>query len=198
VAALHQFYTTFFHDDLCYRMLREARRGMDGTGVFEGVTIKEITGSQEFQLGDVVVTTAKLTHTMYDLGYRFEAGDKVVVVSGDTSFDETLIDLARGADMLVADGDERWGGAPEHTMPPLEALEPRYHPAGEYGGDFRVRPHATLDEVAAMAAAADVKHLVLTHLRGGPVDEAAMRAGLRSNGFQGKVTVAADGMEVAV
>ncbi len=60
-----------------------------------------------------------------------------MVISGDTSFDERLVDLARGADMLVIDGDERWGGAPAHTMAPLEALEPRYRPAGEYGGDFR-------------------------------------------------------------
>ena len=113
---------------------------------------------------------------MYNMGYRFEAAGKSVVVSGDTSFDERLVDLARGADMLVMDGDERWGGRPEHKMAPVEALEPRYRPGREYGGDFTVRPHATLEEIAAMAAAAGVKHLVLTHFRAGAVDEEAVRA----------------------
>ncbi len=36
-----------------------------------------------------------------------------------------------------------------------------------------------------MAAAAEVKHLVVTHLRAGSVDEAALRAGLRAGGFTG-------------
>lgn len=197
-AALHQFLVTFFKDDLSYRMLREIERGMSGLGMFEGVTVKEITGAEQFRLGDFEVRTAKLTHTMYDLGYRFEAGGKTVVVSGDTSYDERLVELAAGADMLVADADERWGGAPGHRMPRADLLEPRYLPAGEFGADFTVRPHASLDEVARMAAAAGVKHLVMTHLRGGPVDEARAVEVLRSGGFEGRVTVAHDGLEVAV
>ncbi len=198
VAALHQFLTTFFKDDLCYRLLRELRRGMSGTGMFEGVSTRRSREPKQFKLGELEVTTAKLTHTMYNLGYRFEGAGRSVVVSGDTSFDERLVDLAAGADMLVIDGDERWGGAPEHTMAPLEALEPRYRPAGEYGGDFTVRPHATLEEIAAMAAAAEVKHLVVTHLRAGVVNEAALLAGLRAGGFEGRLTIAFDGLEVVV
>jgi ribonuclease Z len=198
VAALHEFFTTFFKDDLCYRLLRELPRGLSGTGMFEGVTLKEITGAQRFRLGGLEVTTAKLTHTMYNLGYRFEGSGKSVVVSGDTSFDERLVDLAAGADVLVIDGDERWGGAPEHKMAPLEMLEPRYRPEGRYGGDFTVRPHATLDEIAAMAAAAGAKHLVVTHLRGGKVDEETVRAVLRNGGYRGRVTVGVDGLEIGV
>ncbi len=198
VAALHEFFTTFFHDDLCYRMLREIRFGKDGTGVFEGVAIREIKGGESFALDDLQVSTAKLTHTMYDVGYRFEVDGKAVVVSGDTAFDERLIELSRGADLLVADCDERWGGASQFVMPDIEDLAPRYRPQGPYGGDFTVKPHATLEEVAAMAAAAGVKHVVLTHLRGGAVDEAALQAAVKAAGFDGRVTVARDGLEVAV
>ena len=198
VAALHQFLITFFKDDLSYRMLREIERGMSGLGMFEGVMIKEIAGSRLFRLGELMVTTAKLTHTMYDLGYRFEAGGKTVVVSGDTSYDEHLVELAAGADVLVMDADERPGDEPWHRRPRADLLESRYVPTGEFGGDFSVRPHATLDEVAAMAAAAGVRHLVMTHLRGAPVDEPAAVAVLRKGGFEGRVTVAHDGLEVAV
>ena len=38
-----------------------------------------------------------------------------------------------------------------------------------------------------MAAAAEVKHLVVTHLRGGAVDEAALRAGLAGGRLRGPV-----------
>jgi ribonuclease BN (tRNA processing enzyme) len=34
-------------------------------------------------------------------GYRFEARDKVIVVSGDTTYDERMVEAARGADILV-------------------------------------------------------------------------------------------------
>jgi ribonuclease Z len=198
VAALHAFLTTFFKDDLCYRWLREIPRGLTGAGMFEGVSVKEITGAQQFDLGELEVTTAELTHTMYNLGYRFEAAGGSVVVSGDTSFDKRLVDLARGADMLVMDGDERWTGDLVYKMASVEALEPRYRPAGKYGGDFSVRPHATMEEIGWMASAAGVKHLVLTHLRAGRVDEAAVRAMLRAAGFDGRVTFAVDGLEVAI
>ena len=90
--------------------------------MFDGVTIKEITGAQQFELGELRVTTAELTHTMYDVGYRFEGSGKIVVVSGDTSFDERLVDLARGADMLVMDGDERWAGRSWCTRWPRSRL----------------------------------------------------------------------------
>ena len=197
VAALHEFLITFFKDDLCYRWLREMPRGLTSTGMFDGVTIKEISGAQRFELGELSVTTAELTHTMYNVGYRFEAAGKSVVISGDTSFDQRLVDLARGADMLVMDGDERWAGDLVYKMAPVEALEPQYRPAGKYGGDFSVRPHATMEEVARMALAAGVKHLVLTHFRAGRVDEESVRAMLRAGGFEGRVTFAVDGLEVA-
>lgn len=197
-AALHEFLVTFFKDDLCYRWLREIPRGLTGAGMFEGVTIKEITGAQQFELGELKVTTAELTHTMYNLGYRFEGSGKSVVVSGDTSFDERLVDLARGADMLVMDGDERWAGDLAYKMAPVESLAPEYRPAGRYGGDFSVRPHATMEEIARMASTADVKHLVLTHLRAGRVDEESVGAMLRAGGFHGQVTFGVDGLEVVL
>ncbi len=185
VAALHEFLITFFKDDLCYRWLREIPRGLTGTGMFEGVSIEEITGAQQFQLGELQVRppSSPTRCTTW-----------VTASKGRTNrwwYRATLRSTSvwwawlPGADVLVVDGDERWGGAPEYTMAPLEALEPRFRPAGEYGGDFSVRPHAMLEEIAAMAAAAEVKHLVVTHLRAGPVDEEAVRAGLRAGGFTG-------------
>ncbi len=108
----------------------------------------------------MAVTTAELTHTMYNVGYRFEAAGKSVVVSGDTSYRRTAGDLAKGADMLVMDGDERWAGDPGTRWPRSTALESQYRPAGKYGGDFYVPSSRDLEEIAQMASAAEVKHLV--------------------------------------
>jgi ribonuclease BN (tRNA processing enzyme) len=196
---LYEFLITFFNDDLAYRWLRVINDGrLTGTGMFTGVTVKEITGSAKFSLADLEVTTAKLTHTMFNLGYRFEGSGKSVVVSGDTSYDEALVTLAKDADMLVIDGDERWAGHSGHKLAPLSALEKRYQPSGPYGGDFLVPPHASMEDVAKMATAANVKHLVLTHFRSGQVDEKSIMAVLNSAGFVGKVTFGVDGLEVAV
>ena len=135
VAALHQFLTTFFKDDLCYRLLREAAAGHERhRHVRRSLTIKEITGVEEFQLGGLEVKTAKLTHTMYDLGLPLRRGGQGRWWSRATlRSTKRLVDLARGADMLVIDGDERWGGAPEHTMAPLEAS----------GASLQARPVST-------------------------------------------------------
>lgn len=196
--ALHEFLVTFFKDDLAYRWLREVRRGLTGAGMFTGVTIEELTGANSFRLVDLEVTTAELTHTMYNLGFRFEGSGGSVVVSGDTAYDERLVSLAKEADVLVMDGDERFAGDEGYEMAPAEVLDEKYRPGGTHGGDFEVRPHATMPEIAQMAAAAHVKHLVLTHLRAGPVDEQSVRTTLRAGGYAGKVTFAVDGLEIPV
>ena len=108
--ALHEFLITFFKDDLAYRWLHQFERGLTGAGMFTDVDVKELTGSASFSVAGVEVSTAELTHTMYDLGYRFEAAGKSVVVSGDTTYDERLVGLAKDADVLIMDADERWPG----------------------------------------------------------------------------------------
>ena len=65
--------------------------------------IRELIGSNEFDLGGMRAKTAEMTHSMYDLAYRFDVDGKSVVVSGDTAFDPRLIALAEGADVLVID-----------------------------------------------------------------------------------------------
>ena len=53
----------------------------------------------------VKVTTALVSHppVVPAFGYRFDAADRSIVISGDTAPSENLIALARGADVLVHD-----------------------------------------------------------------------------------------------
>ena len=199
VRELHDFLTDFYRDDLAYRWMREAGRGMTGSGMFADVSVRQVAGPERFALAGLQVTTAELTHTQYDVGYRFTVDDgRSVVVSGDTSLDERLVELALGADVLVMDADERWPGELFHLAPRPEALPQEYRPRGRYGGDFSVRAHAGVEDVAGMAARAGVRHLVLTHLRPGPADEAALRAVYAEAGFGGRVSCAWDGREFEI
>jgi ribonuclease Z len=180
-AELHRFLVTFFRDDLRYRLRGGERAGIDEEGMFRGVEIRELTGSSRFALGGLLVTTAELTHSLYNLGYRFEADGLSVVVSGDTSFDRRLVDLSRGADVLVVDANP-WvdGSAP----PP--------------GG---TPSHMTLQDVVRVAAEAAVGTVVLTHLWPLPVDETVVRgteAAFSNGGYRGRVVFAEDGLEVPV
>lgn len=196
---LHRFLITFFRDDLVYRWLG-GPAGIDGEGMFTGVDVRELTGSNEFELGEVRVTTAELTHSMYNLGYRFDAGKESVVVSGDTAFDRRLIALAEGADVLVIDANP-WahGTRPPPPRKPLAGLPAEYQVRVPYQGDPEAPNHMSLSEVVQTAAEAEVKTVVLTHLWPLPVDQALVErtsAAFVTGGFQGRVMFAEDGLEV--
>lgn len=95
-------------------------------------------GVTDIDFGNFRIKTAPTGHTPNSLAYRMDSGDgQSVVFSGDTGFSEAVIDLARGADLLI-----------------LESAFP--------DGD-EVRGHLTPSLAGRMAALAGVNRLVLTH-----------------------------------
>jgi ribonuclease Z len=84
----------------------------------------------------------------YAYGYRFEARDKVIVVSGDTTYSESLIQAAKGADILIHEVYSEKG---------LAARTPdwqKYHSAN----------HTSGVDVGRVAAQVRPRKLVLYHL----------------------------------
>ena len=106
----------------------------------------------------------------------------MVVFSGDTGPSENLVELARGADVLVHEAiDTEWV---DQLLPP-----PRT-PAQE--GLFRhlLGAHTATAQVAAVACAAEVGTLVLSHLvPGNGPQERWLRA---REGFPGRLVVGQD------
>jgi ribonuclease Z len=199
---LHRFLVTFFRDDLVYRWLLGAPVGIDDEGMFTGVDIRELTGSNELELGGLRVTTAETTHSMYNLAYRLEACGKSVVVSGDTAFDLRLVALAEGADVFVVDANP-WADQSRKPPPrtPLAGLPEDYQVRVPYRGDPEAPNHMALPEVVRAAAEAEVRTVVLTHLWPLPVDRDLVKstsAAFVAGGFRGEVVFAEDGMEVPV
>jgi ribonuclease BN (tRNA processing enzyme) len=111
----------------------------------------------------------------YAYGYRFEAGGKVIVISGDTRISENLIAAARGCDILVHEFYSQQG---------WQARTPdwkRYHAAF----------HTSAVELGKLAARVQPKKLVLYHqLPMGQTPEEVL-AEIRQN-FQGEVVYGRD------
>ena len=83
----------------------------------------------------------------YAYGYRFEARDKVIVISGDTTYSESLIAAAKGCDILI------------HEVQSLAGLQKRTPDWQRYHSAF----HTTAADVGRIAAQARPKKLVLYH-----------------------------------
>jgi ribonuclease BN (tRNA processing enzyme) len=120
-------------------------------------------------------------------GYRFDALDRSIVISGDTARSENLIDLARGADVLVHDAlypaaiDRLVAGVPNASRLKQSILS-----------------HHTTAEDAGRVAQAAVKTLVLAHLI--PAEDPAvtdqMWIDAASAHFDGKIIVGKDLLEI--
>ncbi len=80
-------------------------------------------------------------------GYRLEAGGKVIVISGDTTYSEALLEAAKGCDILVHEFYSQKGW--EARTPDWQ----RYHAAY----------HTSAPDLGKLAAAAQPKKLVLYH-----------------------------------
>ncbi|MBM4264913.1 MAG: YHYH protein [Deltaproteobacteria bacterium] len=172
------FVLDFYKDDSDYRAQRTGGSGE----VMRNVTMREVSGGENFSLYGLTVRTARVNHTIHTVAYRFDAGEKSIVISGDLSFSPSLIELARDADVLVMDA------GPLNLGPTNQPQRPnRANPS---------RAHSTLVEVAEMARQANVKRLVLTHFANARFSETLSR-GQIAEIFKGEVIFAKDLLEVS-
>jgi ribonuclease BN (tRNA processing enzyme) len=120
--------------------------------------------------------------------YRFDTEDRSIVISGDTAYSKNLLELARGADVLVHEalylpGIERTAAKVANAPALLEHI---------------VRSHTKFEDAARLAAEAGVKTLVLSHLVPSDdplVTDADWLAAARGH-FEGEVVVAKDLLEI--
>lgn len=118
-------------------------------------------------------------------GFRVESKYGSVVISGDTAACDELINLARGADVLL------------HEVIDLDAILATFPegPTREGIAAHLRESHTPHTEVGSVAERAGVGHLVLHHIvpnTPGSVDPEHLRA-TAAQGFSGKVSVAEDG-----
>ncbi len=140
--------------------------------------------------GRMRVTAARVVHPPIDLAlaYRFDAADRSIVISGDTRPTESLITLARGADVLVHEAM-----MPDRVLELVGKL-----PNGQELARSVLSHHTSAEQAGQAAAAADVKMLVLSHLvpaENPQVPDAEWIAAVRRH-YAGPVIVGRDLMEI--
>ena len=104
---------------------------------------------------DVKVAAASVIHPpiTHAYAYRFDAKDRSVVISGDTNVAPALIELAKGADVLVHE---------ILYLPALDRLLARVPNAATLRKHI-IDSHTAAEDVGRVAAQAQVKTLVLSH-----------------------------------
>jgi len=138
----------------------------------EAYAFTTVHGGDSFTVGGISFDAVEMTHIgVHALGYRIEAGGHVLAYTGDTGPCDAVVDLARGADVLLAEAT--------------------------YQEDSEILPfHLSARQAATHAAAAGVGELLLTHLTPG-LDPEVSRAEAAES-FDGTVRVAYEGMKVQV
>ena len=129
------------------------------------------------------------------VGYRIDYKGRSVVVSGDTSYSENLIQHAQGVDLLVHDAL-----ASQLTERIARAAESRGNASGAKIMRDVPSYHATPVEAAQAASAAGAKQLLIYHVVPPLITPAFRRIFLSgvADAFDGKVTLGQDGTLISL
>ena len=142
------------------------------------VNVHEITAGVVYRDSNVVVRAFEVPHGDWEhaFGYRFDAGDRSIVISGDTRASDAVVNACNGCDVLV---HEVYSAQRFTTRPPDWQA---YH----------ARAHTSTKELAALATRAKPRLLVLYHqLFWGTTDDGLLNE-LRAAGYAGRVVSARD------
>ena len=146
------------------------------------VDAREITGGTVYDSGGVTITAIPVPHGEWDhaFAYRIAANGRTILISGDTRYSEALARAAANVDVLV------------HEVYPETRVAPENRPGGELWPQYLREVHTSDVELGRLAAIAQPKMLVLSHVifMGAPEEE--IIAGIRRGGFTGRVVVAKD------
>lgn len=169
-----------FEDDIRWR----SGEGATTRGGLEPA-VEEIDDGWSFERGSWRLTAFRVDHfpVEHAFGFRFEQDGRSVVLSGDTRRCDNLIGHARDADILVH--EVIWGEGMRREI--LQARTPE----GRARLERVLSYHTPATEVGKIAAEANVRKLVLTHLifAGGTPDDLVADVG---KSFGGDVRVGED------
>lgn len=172
--AMARHLTAAYAEDVRRRL--DGRQPQNRTGW--RVNAHEIRPGLVYADSNVRVIAFRVPHGNWEeaYGYRFEAADRSIVISGDTRASDAVAQACGGCDVLV---HEVYSDAGFRTLPPAWQ---RYH------GSF----HTSASELAALARRARPGLLVLTHLlTWGSVPYDSILGEVR-RGYGGRVVLGSD------
>ncbi len=146
------------------------------------VTVHEIKPGVVYDSGGVKVTAIPVLHGSWKeaYGYRIDTPDRSIVISGDTRPCPALEAASRGVDVLV------------HEVYPAAKLAPENRPDGSDWPEYMHQFHTSDVQLGQIAARAQPKLLVLTHIVRMGATDSELIAGVRKGGYKGRVVVGKD------
>lgn len=161
--------------------------GLGTAGETPSFDVSEISGGWSEQVDGLLVRAEALSGGPIEaLGYRFSAGERSVVVSGTGWAPDELVELSRGADMLVHEAV--FVPTPEiaQEMGMDEDAELLIREAAE---------HTSIADIGGLAQRAGVKTLVLVRMRPPPIYDVQVTS-IIDDEFDGRIVIAIDGTEL--
>lgn len=142
------------------------------------VNVHEIAPGVVFDDGNVRVKAFAVPHGDWEIafGYRFESAERSIVISGDTRVSDAVVAACNGCDLLA---HEVYSAERLATRPPEWQ---RYHK----------NTHTSTVELAAIAARARPRQLVLYHQLFWGTDDAGLVREMRAAGYAGALESARD------
>jgi len=134
-----------YEKDIALRVNGEEHGSADGYKV----NVTTVKPGVVYQDEKVKVTALKVNHGSWDeaYGYKFETPDKTIVISGDCTFSESIIDACQNCDVLVHEVFSEEG---------LSKRTPQWH-------NYHTKFHTSSSQLAEIANRSKPKLLVLTH-----------------------------------
>jgi ribonuclease BN (tRNA processing enzyme) len=144
--------------------------------------VRETGAGVVYDSAGVKVTAIKVPHGEWEhaFAYRVDAAGRSIVISGDTRRSEALERASRDVDVLV------------HEVYPETRIATENRPGGEFWPRYLREVHTSDVELGRIAAAAQPRLLLLTHVLFMGASEEEVLAGIRRGGFTGRVIIAKD------
>lgn len=162
------FYSPVGFVDLMSLLVAEGAKDVMG----EAYDFRTVADGDEFSVGPMTFKTFEMVHVgVHAMGFRIESGDGVLAYTGDSGPCDAIVEMSRGADILMA----------EATYQNHNSLMPF---------------HMSAEQVGEHAAAADVPRVILTHLVPGLDPEISRKEAAAV--FGGVTDVAFSGMTVEI
>jgi ribonuclease BN (tRNA processing enzyme) len=150
----------------------------DRETILEVFRWRVLPSEDPYELGPWSLHSWSLPHFVPDVGVRLVTDGLIVAYTGDTGPDPCLVDLARAADLFIAEATERRqrrGAPPADRAPAM---------------------HLTAREAGEAAQAAGARRLLLTHFWPGKDRESARMEAIEV--FDGEVLLADEGLRIGL